>query len=75
MTWPRELLGIALLGLGVYFFFGSLDYVRDGKILDAGILTLMGIVVFNAGNHLLKVAVAARILMRDKAHRDGKKPS
>lgn len=74
MTWPREILGIALLGLGIYFFFGAVGFLKEGtgRPLDAGLLALMGIVVFNAGSHLLKVAIAARILMREKNGGAGK---
>ncbi len=64
MTWLRESLGVALLALGLFFFFHALGYIRDEKVLDGGLVVLMGIIIFNAGLHLLKVAAASRILSR-----------
>jgi hypothetical protein len=62
MFWLREIVGWALLGLGLaifaYCYFGL---IRDGRILLTGPVVLMGIFVFRAGVHLLKVAVAARL--------------
>lgn len=64
MTRLRELLGLALLALGLYFFFTAVDAVRRERLLDGGLIVLIGVVVFNAGLHLLKVAAAVRILSR-----------
>jgi len=66
--WMRELAGWALVFLGLYFFLMCLSMlltypVTIPQYLEAGPLTLVGIVVFRGGIHLLKVAVAARICL------------
>jgi hypothetical protein len=60
--WIRELLGLFLILLGLYFFFWCIDILlAEGKILEAPILAIIGVFVFRGGIHLLKVAVAARL--------------
>ena len=61
--WMRELAGWALVGLGIYLFVIVLSLLLSPApgILEAGPLTLIGIILFRGGIHLLKVAVAARV--------------
>ncbi len=74
--WVREILGWLLVGLGLYVFlicFALL--VRDRPlIIEAGPLTLIGIIIFRGGIHLLKVAAAARICLHAQAADTAKKP-
>jgi hypothetical protein len=69
--WIRELAGWVLVLLGIYVFLICIDILlnRVGPrgpaplILEAGPLTVIGIIVFRGGIHLLKVAVAARVCL------------
>jgi len=72
--WLRELAGWLLVGLGLYVFLVCLSILLSSqpKLLEAGPLTLIGIIIFRGGIHLLKVAVAARICLY--AHQDADKP-
>ena len=60
MVWLREAAGWVMLGTGLaafavcYFVF-----LLPGRILEALGLGLIGITVFRAGMHLLKIAMAA----------------
>jgi hypothetical protein len=63
--WTREFAGWLLMIVGLYVFYrcyvllsGDIHYVIEG-----GSLTLIGIVLFRGGLHLLKVATAARICL------------
>jgi hypothetical protein len=64
--WGREIFGwfLTLLGLLIliYAFLRLASYPPD--IIEAGPWTLIGIIIFRGGIHLLKVAVAARICMK-----------
>ena len=66
--WIRELLGWVLLLLGLALMREAILFVTSRQVVEGATLALMGIIVFRAGIHLLKVAVAARIYW--KAHRD-----
>jgi hypothetical protein len=67
--WFRELAGWLLVGLGLFLFYICLSILLTPGpyILEAGSLTLIGIIVFRAGIHLLKVAVAARVCLHAQA--------
>ena len=70
--WIRELAGWLLVGLGLYLFLVCLSILLDPgprgpMILEAGPITLIGVIVFRGGIHLLKVAVAARVCMEAQA--------
>ncbi len=64
--WSREIGGWALIVLGLVVFYRSYFLLTDGsnKILEGGAVTLVGIILFRGGIHLLKVAVAARICLQ-----------
>lgn len=72
--WFRELAGWALILLGLYVFVICLSLLlnepRFPRYLEAGPLTVIGIVLFRGGIHLLKVAVAARICLHAEKKRD-----
>jgi hypothetical protein len=67
--WLREIVGWALLVLGLLAFWLCYDWLtRDGSpgspvpmLFQAVPLLVIGVVLFRGGIHLLKVAVAARL--------------
>jgi len=61
MFWVREVVGWALMVLGLWLFYMSYVFVINKNWIGSGPTVLMGIVVFRGGIHLLKVAVAARV--------------
>jgi hypothetical protein len=63
--WLRELAGWLLIALGLYIFLICYALLLSDRpwILEAGPLTLIGVIVFRGGIHLLKVAVAARVCL------------
>lgn len=64
--WVRELAGWLLMGLGLFCFYWVLVLLSRPVpgFLQSGPILVMGIFVFRGGIHLLKVAVAARIVLR-----------
>ena len=67
--WIRELAGWLLLGLGLSVFYVCLVLLlaTPPRIIEAGPLTLIGIIIFRGGIHFLKVAVAARVCLHAQA--------
>jgi hypothetical protein len=67
--WLRELAGWLLVGLGLYVFLICYALLLSERpwILEAGPLTLIGIIIFRGGIHLLKTAVAARVCLHAQA--------
>jgi hypothetical protein len=63
--WLREVVGWVLILLGVYVFFRAFLLLTAGNqfLLEGGTVTLIGVVIFRGGIHLLKIAVAARICL------------
>ncbi|HEV8060672.1 MAG TPA: hypothetical protein VGP68_12395 [Gemmataceae bacterium] len=68
--WTREIVGWALMALGVYVFLRAFLLLTAGNqfMLEGGTITLIGVVLFRGGIHLLKIAVAARICLEGEAH-------
>ncbi len=64
--WFRELMGWLLVLAGLYLFVVCLALLLspEPSILEAPVVSVIGIVVFRGGIHLLKVAVAARVCMQ-----------
>jgi hypothetical protein len=64
--WIRELLGWFLVGVGLFIFYicFAILLIPETKFFEASILSVIGIIVFRGGIHLLKVAVAARVAMQ-----------
>jgi hypothetical protein len=60
-TWIRELAGWILVLAGLAVFLLVYEYCERRWIFEAGILTLVGVIVFRGGILLLKVAIAARV--------------
>lgn len=61
--WSREAAGWALLAAGLVAFATSYVLLLGGSIVEAAVLVPIGIFVFRGGIHLLKAAVAARVVM------------
>jgi hypothetical protein len=59
--WWREIAGWLLVLIGLWMFFECYDLIRARRVVEAGSFSIIGIVVFRGGIHLLKVGVAARI--------------
>jgi len=62
--WMREILGWLLVLFGLFLFWCCLAMLLNERpqYIQAGPLMVMGIIVFRGGIHLLKVAVAARLV-------------
>lgn len=65
--WLRELAGWALVALGLFVFYLTLALMLADRIIQAGMLSFIGVIIFRGGIHLLKVAVAARVCMLAQA--------
>lgn len=66
--WMRELMGWLLVFLGLFIFYVCIALLLSRPpapefLLEAPILSFIGVMIFRGGIHLLKVAVAARIAM------------
>jgi RsiW-degrading membrane proteinase PrsW (M82 family) len=65
--WLRETAGWLLTAIGLWFLYqcASVLLLRDTtKVVEAGELTLIGVIVFRGGIGLLKSALAARVATR-----------
>jgi hypothetical protein len=71
--WFREVAGWLLVALGLWMLIVCYDLVQASRLFEAGPMSIIGIVVFRAGIHLLKVAVAARICLQAKERTDADK--
>lgn len=61
--WTREAAGWALVAVGLVAFGTCYLLLLSGSIVEAAILVPVGIFVFRGGIHLLKAAVAARVVL------------
>jgi hypothetical protein len=59
--WLREVAGWLLVVLGLRMLYVCFELIQEQRIIEAGPLSIIGIIIFRGGIHLLKVAVAARI--------------
>jgi hypothetical protein len=60
----REVVGWGLIGVGILLFYGAYSLAREKRLCEMLLLTVIGILVFRGGIHLIKVAVAARVSER-----------
>lgn len=63
MFWIREVVGWILILSGVYVMLLSMQFLQESKVIEAGILSAMGIFIFRGAIHLIKVATAARVVL------------
>jgi hypothetical protein len=65
--WVREIAGWVLVALGLFVFWICFALLLSAgsppRLLEAGPLMIIGIIVFRGGIHLLKVALAARVCL------------
>jgi hypothetical protein len=62
MYWIRELAGWVLVALGLFIFYVCVAVLlSEHGFLEAIFLTVIGVIVFRGGLHLIKVAVAGRV--------------
>jgi len=71
--WTREIAGWLLVGLGLFVFYVCVSLLGSAKFIEGGSLTVIGVVLFRGGVHLIKVAVAAQVCLQaqDKVERPG----
>ena len=72
--WWREVAGWLLVLLGLLVFYECFAFVTAHAVFEAGALTVIGVVLFRGGIHLLKVAVAARIAAQTQEQVAGTRP-
>ena len=72
--WWREVAGWVLVLLGLLVFYESFAFVTAHAVFEAGELTVIGVILFRGGIHLLKVAVAARIAAQTQEQATGSRP-
>jgi hypothetical protein len=72
--WTREVAGWLLLFLGLFVFFRSYQFLTSENhyILEGGALSMIGIILFRGGIHLLKIAVAAQVCMQTEEQVQGR---
>ena len=75
--WTRELAGWILLVVGLYLFRQAfvLLTIQEPRLLEGATLTIIGVVVFRGGIHLLKVAVAAQVCLRAQERLADERPA
>ncbi len=61
----REVAGWFLVALGLYLFWRCVPLMTDEShyILEGCAMTLIGVIIFRGGIHLLKIAVAAEVVV------------
>ena len=68
----REFAGWMLLILSLFIFYRCyLLLTTTHSYVEGGALTLIGIVLFRGGIHLLKIAIAARICLETQERLEG----
>lgn len=61
--WTREAAGWALIAIGLVAFGTCYVLLLNDSIIQAAIMVPIGVFIFRGGIHLLKTAVAARVVM------------
>jgi len=64
-VWLRELLGLLFILLGLFVWGNCLNMLYDQALIEGIVLFFIGLVVFKAGMHLFKVALAVRVLLHE----------
>ena len=75
--WSRELAGWLLIVIGLFIFrqcYLLLTHT-DHYLLEGGALTVVGVIIFRGGIHLLKIAVAAQVCMEANERLEHPSPS
>ena len=61
----REILGWALIIIGLLFVRSAFEFLDTQKVVEASVTVLAASFVFRGGIHLVKMSIAARIVERD----------
>jgi hypothetical protein len=64
--WLREMFGTILLLGGLCLVALAVWFLSHGYILEGGALCFLSAVNLGAGTHLMKVALAVRVLMHER---------
>ena len=69
--WLREILGVLLILAGLASGGTAVWFFLQGYIIEGAGLVFLAIMTINAGTHLLKVALAVQVLLRDGEKKRG----
>jgi len=64
-VWIREVIGILFILIGLFVWANCLNLLYDQALIEGIVFFFIGLVVFKAGMHLFKVALAVRILLHE----------
>jgi hypothetical protein len=75
--WLREVAGWFFIALGLFVFYRCYLLLTDEehRIFEGASMTLVGVVIFRGGIHLLKVATAAEVCLQAEQKMDQQRPS
>ena len=62
-AWFFGLLGLFLAFLGLFFFLNCMNFLYERALIEGALAFFAGLVVFKAGMLLVKLFLAARILV------------
>lgn len=63
----RELAGWALMIVALFFVRSAFEFLDTQRVVEASVTVLAASFVFRGGIHLVKMAVAARVVERDSS--------
>lgn len=61
----RELAGWGLIVLALFFVWSAFEFLETQKVVEASVTVLAASFVFRGGIHLVKMAIAARVVERE----------
>jgi hypothetical protein len=75
--WTREVAGWVLVALGLFVFYKCYGLLTadDHRLVEGSAMTLVGLIIFRGGIHLLKVAVAAQVSLEALGRAEADRPS
>lgn len=62
-TWLRELLGVGLVLFGLFVWSMCMLLLLSTQLIEGSVFFFIGMISFKAGIHLIRVGMAARILL------------
>ena len=65
LFWIREIAGWLLIAVAIFVLKSALDYVTNRQVVEAGVVTMVGLGVLRSGVLLVRVSTAARIAMTE----------
>ena len=69
--WLREVFGVLLILAGLAAGGTAVWFLYQGYIIEGAALVFLSVMTLNAGTHLLKVALAVHVLLRDSEKKRG----